>query len=402
VGEPSGGAVPSRSPVPAGRELAAIRPLFAAGFVTAFGAHSIAANLASGPGDLADHLLALGVLLALYDGAEVLLKPVFGSLADRVGPRPVLLGGLIAFAVASAAFVVAGDPALLGLARFGQGAAAAAFSPAAGAMIARIAPDRRRGRAFGSYGAWKGLGYTLGPVLGGGLVVLGGYPLLFLTLTGLALAVTGWALVAVPALPALPRARQTVLDLLRRLSGREFVLPTLALGSSTAALASGVGFLPVLAARAGLGPLAAGAAVSVLAAVAALGQPWAGRAHDSGRLAIRAGISAGLALTAAGVATPLAVAGLPGLLIAAAVIGLGTGLITPLAFTALAAAGPPERLGQTMGSAEIGRELGDAGGPILVGALGAAFGLASGLGGLAALIGLIAVATTGLRRDPPS
>jgi hypothetical protein len=54
-----------------------------------------------------------------------------------------------------------------------------------------------------------------------------------------------------------------------------------------------------------------------------------------------------------------------------------------------------------MGSAEIGRELGDAGGPLLVGALGAAFGLASGLGGLAALIGLIAVATTGLRRDPP-
>ncbi|MDT7702335.1 MAG: hypothetical protein QOJ30_4660, partial [Pseudonocardiales bacterium] len=124
-------------------------------------------------------------------------------------------------------------------------------------------------------------------------------------------------------------------------------------------------------------------------------------AHDSGRLAIRAGISAGLALTAVGVATPLALAGLPGLLIAAVVIGLGTGLITPLAFTALAAASPPERLGQTMGSAEIGRELGDAGGPLLVGALGAAFGLASGLGGLAALLGLIVVATTGLRRDPP-
>jgi len=41
--------------------------------------------------------LGLGVLLlALYDGAEVLLKPVFGTLADRVGARPVLLGGLLA------------------------------------------------------------------------------------------------------------------------------------------------------------------------------------------------------------------------------------------------------------------------------------------------------------------
>jgi hypothetical protein len=40
----------------------------------------------------------------------------------------VLLGWLAAFAVFSAAFAVAGDPALVGVARFGQGAAAAAFS----------------------------------------------------------------------------------------------------------------------------------------------------------------------------------------------------------------------------------------------------------------------------------
>ena len=68
------------------------------------------------------------------------------------GPRPVLLGGLLGFAATSAAFVLAGNPAGLWVARFAQGAAAAAFPPA-GAMIARLAPDRRRGRAVGSYGA---------------------------------------------------------------------------------------------------------------------------------------------------------------------------------------------------------------------------------------------------------
>ena len=51
--------------------------------------------------------------------------------------------------------------------RFGQGAAASAFSPAAGAMVARLSAGNRHGRVFGSYGAFKSLGYALGPILGG-------------------------------------------------------------------------------------------------------------------------------------------------------------------------------------------------------------------------------------------
>ena len=380
----------------AGR-LGPIRPLFAAGFVTAFGAHSIAANLGLSAPDLPARLFALGVLLALYDGAEVLLKPVFGSLADRIGPRPVLLGGLLGFAAASAAFVLAGNAAGLGLARFAQGAAAAAFSPAAGAMIARIAPDRRRGRAFGSYGAWKGLGYTLGPVLGGMLISLGGYRLLFTVLTALALAVTGWATLAVPTLSPLPRTRQTLLDLARRLSDRGFLLPTTALAASTAALACGVGFLPLVGAGAGLGPVATGAAVSVLAAVAALSQPWIGRARDAGRLTDRTGMALGLLLTAAGLAVPALLPHLTGLLTTAGLVGIGTGLVTPLAFAALAAASRPERIGQTLGSAEIGRELGDAGGPLLVGALAGAVSLTTGFLGLGALLALAAGAVLCVR-----
>src|SRR3954471_20843081 len=92
-----------------------VLPLYAAGFVTAFGAHSIAASLGTYTGGPHANLLTLGLLLAVYDGAEVVLKPVFGSLADRVGPRPVLLGGLLAFAAASAAFVLAGNPTLVGV-----------------------------------------------------------------------------------------------------------------------------------------------------------------------------------------------------------------------------------------------------------------------------------------------
>ncbi|SDP96236.1 MFS transporter [Lentzea jiangxiensis] len=62
----------------------------------------------------------------------------------------MLVGGLLAFAVGSSAFVLVDNVAV---ARFGQGVAAAAFSPAAGALVARLTPDSARGRAFGRYGA---------------------------------------------------------------------------------------------------------------------------------------------------------------------------------------------------------------------------------------------------------
>jgi hypothetical protein len=116
--------------------------------------------------------------------------------------------------------------------------------------------------------------------------------LLFATLAGLALAVAAWAAVVVPAPPPLPRTRQTVLDLTRRLSHPSFLRPTAALAGVTAALAVGVGFLPILGAASGLTPLAAGAAVSLLAACGALIQPWTGRARDAGRLRDGPGLGA--------------------------------------------------------------------------------------------------------------
>ncbi|MEU5333153.1 MFS transporter [Streptomyces asoensis] len=374
-------ATPSARPAPPVR----MWPLYAAGSTTAFGAHGIAANLGGLSDGAVTSLLVLGGLLALYDGAEVVLKPVFGSLADRVGAKPVLVGGLTAFGAASALYALADGPGWLWAARLGQGAAASAFSPSASALVARLNPAARRGRAFGGYGFSKSLGYTLGPLLGGVLVRAGGLRLLFTVLAVLGGAVAAWAAAAVPAVPPLPRRRQTVLDLARRLADPVFLGPTAALAAATAALSAGVGFLPVSGAAAGLGPLATGAAVSVLAATGAVVQPYAGRALDERRVTSGTGLAAGLALTAAGLGCAM-VSGLAGVLLAAVLIGAGTGVITPLGFAALATRTPEERMGQTMGAAELGRELGDAGGPLLVAGVGTAATLAYGYAALAALI----------------
>ncbi|MFD8644594.1 MFS transporter [Streptomyces zaomyceticus] len=362
-------------------------PLYAAGFTTAFGAHGIAASLGGFSEDAVTSLLILGGLLALYDGAEVLLKPLFGTLADRIGARPVLLGGLCAFAAASAVYAIADSPGWLWAARLGQGAAASAFSPSASALVARLNPAAKHGRAFGSYGFYKSIGYTLGPLLGGILVWAGGLRLLFTVMAVLAAAVAVWAALAVPVVPPLPKARQTVLDLARRLTSRTFLAPTAALAGATAALSVGVGFLPVSGRTAGLGTVATGAAVSLLALTAAVVQPMAGRALDEGRLTTRTGLTAGLLVTAAGLGCAM-LPGLLGVLSGATLIGAGTGLITPLGFAALAAGTPRERLGQTMGSAELGRELGDAGGPLLVAAVATATALTYGFAALALLLAL--------------
>jgi MFS family permease len=315
----------------------------------------------------------------------VLLKPLFGWVADRIGARPVLLAGLVGFAAASAAYAVVDSPGWLWVARLGQGAAASAFSPAASALVARLNPAAKHGRAFGSYGFAKSLGYTLGPLLGGGLVWAGGLRLLFAVTAVLGLVVAVWALVAVPVVPPLPRTRQTVLDLARRISDPVFLRPTAALAAATAALSVGVGFLPVTGAAAGLGPIATGAAVSVLAATAALVQPRAGRALDAGQLSMRTGLTVGLLLAAAGLLSAT-LSGVVGVLAAAVLIGCGTGLITPLGFAALASSTPQERLGQTMGAAEVGRELGDAGGPLLVAGVATAATLGHGYAALAVLL----------------
>jgi len=364
----------------------ATAPLYAAGFVTAFGAHSIAAGLGSQSGNIGLTLLNLGILLALYDVAEVFLKPVFGALSDRIGAKPVIVGGLFAFAALSLIGLGAADPLVLALARLGQGAAASAFSPSSSAMVARMARGGKAGTYFGRYGSWKSLGYIFGPPLGAGLILAGGFPLLFGTLSALAAATAVWVLVSVPPLAPLPRKRYTLMDLARQVGERRFLVPTLVLAAATGALGAAVGFLPALATRHGMDAFAGTAAVSVVALGSVLTQPWIGRLRDRNAVTDNRGTTTGLLLIAAGIALVAAAPGVVTIFVAAGFIGTGIGAVTPLGFAHLADTTPPERMGRTMGSAELGRELGDAGGPLLVGAIATATALPFGLGALALLV----------------
>jgi hypothetical protein len=95
-------------------------------------------------------------------------------------------------------------------------------------------------------------------------------------------------------------------------------------------------------------------------------------------------VGAGLSLVACavGVVNAAAISDITALAVAAVLIGAGVAVATPLGVTLLARSAPAGRMGRTMGAAEVGRELGDAGGPVLVGAFGL-ISLTAGLGALA-------------------
>lgn len=360
-------------------------PLYLAGFTTAFGAHGVASVLGAETDDIGLTLLGLGAVLALYDVAEVILKPIFGALSDRIGAKPVIVGGLVAFTVASLLALISPAPLVLALARLGQGAAASAFSPASSAAVARLAGKERLGRYFGRYGAWKSLGYVAGPLIGVALVSLWDIQALYLALAIIAAAAAVWVILALPTIPVIPRPRYTLADLIRQTTERGFLIPTLLLATTTAILGVAVGFLPLLATRLNLHPLIGAAAVAALALASTLTQPLIGRLRDQHRITTRTGGLAGLTLAATALMLLATAPHAISLFVAAVAIGLMTGTVTPLAFAHLAASTPDERMGRTMGNAELGRELGDAGGPLLVGALATATTLPIALGGLAAL-----------------
>ena len=63
------------------------------GFVTSFGAHIVAVNLPEYAKEVGVGMAMIGLLIAAYDFAEIIAKPIFGSIADRQGMKRTLLIG---------------------------------------------------------------------------------------------------------------------------------------------------------------------------------------------------------------------------------------------------------------------------------------------------------------------
>ncbi|MDZ4714282.1 MAG: TCR/Tet family MFS transporter [Cytophagales bacterium] len=107
-----------------------------------------------------------GWLIASYAVTQFFCAPVVGALSDRFGRRPVLLGSLFGFGVDYLFLVFAPSIGWLFIGRVIAGAMGASFTTA-GAYIADISNAENRAQNFGMIGAAFGLGFIIGPMIGG-------------------------------------------------------------------------------------------------------------------------------------------------------------------------------------------------------------------------------------------
>lgn len=122
-------------------------------------------------GHVSEVATLLGIILALYAACQFLFSPVLGVLSDRFGRRPVLLLSLGGAAIDYLVMAVAPEMWMLVLGRAIAGITSANMAVAT-AYITDISSEQERARRFGLFHAMFGIGFIIGPVLGG---VLGDY-----------------------------------------------------------------------------------------------------------------------------------------------------------------------------------------------------------------------------------
>ena len=111
-------------------------------------------------------------LLSVYAITQFVFAPVIGNLSDRYGRRPVLLASLTGFGIDYLFLALAPTYGWLFLGRIIAGVTGASFTTAS-AYIADISTAETRAKNFGMIGAAFGLGFVIGPALGGLLAGLG-------------------------------------------------------------------------------------------------------------------------------------------------------------------------------------------------------------------------------------
>ena len=157
----------------------------------------------------------VGILMASFSAMQFVFAPMWGRLSDRIGRRPVLIGGLVGTAGAYVLFAFAHSLPLLFASRLLAGFFGANVSTAQ-AYIADVTTPENRTKGMGLIGAAFGLGFCLGPLIGGEMSkVSSGAPGWFAAGLSLCAATFGYFMLPEPPRGAREASRVFSLDQVR-------------------------------------------------------------------------------------------------------------------------------------------------------------------------------------------
>ena len=308
----------------------------------------------------------LGGVLACYGIPRAALITLGGSLADRVGPRGLMLCSDAARCVLTIVFAVFAAAHVTSLAALGPvaallGAAAALFMPASYAILPSLLTPRQLQAGNALYNAAIQGGTLLGPAIGGAVVATAG-PAQAFGIDAVSYAVSAASLLMIRnvsrpgaqapggAAASSPPERITVWTLLARERVLQLILAVL-VGANFAVTACFEVALPVLS-HARFGPGGYGAIMACFGAASVAGTLTAARAGGLSKPAV---VSASVFLIAAlAVASVPAASGLPWAAGAMFVFGLVAGFGNVIFVTLIQRWAPPAMLGRVMGVVMLG------------------------------------------------
>ena len=312
--------------------------------------------------------LEVGLLFASFSLAQLVFAPILGRLSDRIGRKPVIMISLLGTAVGSFVTGAAGALWVLFVGRILDGASGASVAVAQGA-VTDLAPPSERPRLLGLLGAAFGVGFVVGPALGG-LASLGGEHIPFYVAGTVALVN---AAVAWRRLPETRPAdvRRAAREAAKNDTGAKVRLWGLAVAGFTAIVAFS-GFeatFSLLAGdrfrltEAGVAAIFVGVGVVLVAVQGGLIRPI------NAKIGTQRSLQVGLVLNSAGLVVLAFAETWPLLIVALALLTIGQGLVTPNLSSLVSGRVPDHRRGEALGFQQGVNAFGRVAGPALAGVL---------------------------------
>lgn len=300
----------------------------------------------------------VGLAIAMFSVASLVVRPVVGWSTDRFGRRRGLIGGAAVSVVALVLHVAASSLGLLVAARALFGVGEAFFFVAALAAASDLAPADRRGEAISFFSLSLYLGLAVGPLIGEIALGIGSYPAVWLVAAGIAAVglVLAWFLPeTLPPTPSTERAR---------FFHPAGIVPGILIFLGVFGMAGFLAFVPVYVDDVGL---AASVPLGIYAGIVVVLRIVGARLPDRFG-AVRLSGSALLA-TAAGLAIIGSVPTAAGLILGTVTMAVGVAFTFPALMALAVARVAPNERGTVVGTASLFLDLAFGAAPVALGSI---------------------------------